>query len=460
MEKFAITKPSQSLIATDPAAIAAGEAAKARIQSGYIMAYQKPRDSMESRDRILKACRRSEFAGKAEYERPVGGKTIKGPSIRFAELALREWGNVMTEVTTLYEDRNIRRVRVSALDLETNAQFTRDVQIKRTVERRSKNNREDDYISERTNSYGKTVYILVATDEEMYTKESAWVSKVLRNEGLRLIPTDIIEEGMAAARKTVAERATKDPEGEKKKLLDSFSSLGISPKELQKYIKHTLDILTPPELIKLRAVYQSIREGESVWADYVNEIDGSQPEPETFDTSTFNNLVSQHIDYPPDATLDNFLAQTAQAQDISVDKLKVEAAMVFDDFWAAFETWRIKTYPDKNKEIANDLIKKLKKTTSIPHKNNWRDKHLSEIKALDDTNRERVTAAGVKHTEKLNAEFKEKVNQEIDKIDEINSEFPELFLEAKKTARLEVIETLDDCKKFMACYNDIKNSKE
>ena len=153
--ELALTRSALPMMITDPAAVAAGEAAKARIQSAYIMAYQKPRDDMESRDRILKACKRSEFAGKAEYSKPVGGKSIKGPSVRFAELALREWGNIMTEVTTLYEDDAIRRVRVSVLDLETNAQFTRDIQIKKTVERKSKKGREDDLISERKNSYNE-----------------------------------------------------------------------------------------------------------------------------------------------------------------------------------------------------------------------------------------------------------------------------------------------------------------
>lgn len=347
MENFALKKSSLPLIISDPAAIAAGEAAKARIQSAYIMAYQKPRDPMESRDKILKACRRSEFAGKAEYSKPVGGRAIRGPSVRFAELALREWGNIMTEVTTLYEDDNLRRVRVSALDLETNAQFTRDIQIKKTVERRSKKGREDDFISERKNSQGYTVYILRATDEEMHTKESAWVSKVLRNEGLRLIPTDIIEEGMTEARRTVADRATKDPEGEKKRLLDAFSSLGIRPKELQKYIKHSLDTLAPHELVNLRSVYQSIRDGESIWADYIGEL--GEEKPETLDTSKFDSLIKNKI-VPNDGSFDRFLSMTALAQSINVNKLKVSAAADFENFWKAFEVWREKNCPAKTPE--------------------------------------------------------------------------------------------------------------
>jgi hypothetical protein len=345
MAEFALTTQNNSLVHIDPAAVAAGEAAKARIQSGYIMAFQKPRDIMEARDRILKACKRSEFAGKAEYSKPVGKTSIKGPSIRFAELALREWGNIMTEVTTLYEDENLRRVRISALDLETNAQFTRDIQIKKTVERKSKKGREEDLVSERKNSYGDTVFIVRATDEEMYTKESAWVSKVLRNEGLRLIPTDIIEEGMTEARKTVAERATKDPEGEKKRLLDAFSSLGIGPKEVQKYIRHPLDTISPPELVSLRTVYQSIRDGESTWGDYAGE---EMPDPEPINTALFDTFIRDKVH--DTARLAEFIGLSATTLGKSADEIKNIAQSDMNDFWKQFTAWEAKKYPPATQE--------------------------------------------------------------------------------------------------------------
>ena len=51
-------------IFSDPAAIAAAESAKARIQSAYIMALQKPRNYDNSRLKILAACKRPDFAEK------------------------------------------------------------------------------------------------------------------------------------------------------------------------------------------------------------------------------------------------------------------------------------------------------------------------------------------------------------------------------------------------------------
>ena len=275
--------PTRKAIGTmqlvDPAAVAAAEAAKAQIQAAYIVAMQKPRNQMQARSNILMACKRTEFAEKAEYSKPVGKHKITGPSVRFAELAIREWENVRVETVVLYEDDDVKRLRVSAIDLETNAQFSRDIQIKKTIERRSKKGREEDVISERKNTYGDVVYILRATDDEMLTKESAWVSKIIRNEGLRLIPTDIIEEGLKQARETLRSKAAMDPDGEKKKIVDAFAGIGIKPTQLEKYLGHDIGTIMPAEIAELRSMYRTIRDGEASWNDYMKTADQSELDP-------------------------------------------------------------------------------------------------------------------------------------------------------------------------------------
>ncbi|MHB8123129.1 MAG: hypothetical protein ACYDG4_13345 [Desulfuromonadaceae bacterium] len=259
----------QSQMPNDPAAFAAAEAAKARIQSAYVVALNRPRNVDQSRDRILHACKRPAFAERVEFSKPVGGRQIKGPSIRFAELALREWQNIMTDVMVIYEDLLIRRSKIMVIDLETNASFSKEIQIAKTVERKAPKDRE--VISERTNTAGEKVYIVKATDDELSNKESAAISKALRNEGLRIIPADIIDEAMDVARATLADRDKKDPDAVKKALFDSFSEIGVKPKDLQKYLKHSTDALTPAELQELRGIYRAIKDGEARWADYVTE---------------------------------------------------------------------------------------------------------------------------------------------------------------------------------------------
>jgi len=280
---YGVQKKNTAFMAADPSAIAAAEAAKAAIFAGYQMALLKPRNEMDARDNILRACGRTDMAKRVEYAKPVGGKKIRGPSVRFAEVALNYWGNVTTQSFILYEDEMVRRIRVSCVDMENNITHSRDYTLQKIIERRSKAGRENDVIGERVNSYGDKVYILKATEEEMATKEAAWISKGKRNEGLRLIPSDIIDEALDVARRTIAEGIKKDPEGEKKRILDSFSSIGVKPSEIEKYLGHTISTVSPAELIDLRSVFQTIRDGEATWADYIAQTAGEDLKAKTMD---------------------------------------------------------------------------------------------------------------------------------------------------------------------------------
>src|SRR5258708_6569465 len=67
--------------------------AKAQIEARYVMAERHPRDLDVVRQRMLKECRRPVFAGVARYRKPIG-KGVEGPSIRFAEAAIRLMGNI------------------------------------------------------------------------------------------------------------------------------------------------------------------------------------------------------------------------------------------------------------------------------------------------------------------------------------------------------------------------------
>ena len=124
-------------------------------------------------------------------------------------------------------------------------------------------------LSERINSYGDKVYLVKATEDEIMTKQAAAVSKALRNEGLRLIPQDIIEEAIERARETVKKRDKADPDAARKKLADAFASLRIMPADLEKYLGHPLGQTSPAELQDLRSIYQTIKDGEAKWSDYV-----------------------------------------------------------------------------------------------------------------------------------------------------------------------------------------------
>lgn len=257
----------------DPAAVAAAESAKARIQAAYTMAAYRPRNEDQARVKILNACRRPAFAERVEYAKPVGKDRsgqqtyINGPSIRFAELCIREWGNIDCQNQVVYEDDDVRRVRITVTDLETNSSLSKEVQLSKNVERKSDKGRE--VVRERINSWGDKIFVVRATDDEMQIKTDAAISKALRNEGLRLIPQDIVDEAIDTARATMRNRDAEDPEAAKKKLIDAFYSVGVEPAQLMEYLGHEIKMCTPAELADLRRVYSAIRSGDAKWADFM-----------------------------------------------------------------------------------------------------------------------------------------------------------------------------------------------
>lgn len=248
---------------TSSSAVAAQ--AKAAVEARYIVAIKRPRDLDAVRLAILKECQRPSFAAVARYRKPVGDG-IEGPSIRFAEAAIRCMTNMLPEVATIYEDVEKRIVRVSVTDLESNVTYSGDITVEKTVERSSVKQGQT-ILRSRVNSVGKPTFLVEATEDDLQNKQGALVSKQLRTLSLRLLPGDILEEAMATVIETLEKADATDPGAARKKMVDVFARLGVKPSDLRDYLGHDLDGLTPPELAELRAVAATLRDGESTWRD-------------------------------------------------------------------------------------------------------------------------------------------------------------------------------------------------
>lgn len=269
--------------ATGETAIAAQAAqAQARVQAQYLVALKRPRDVDKARETLLKECKRPGFAEVAIYSKPVGGGRVEGPSIRFAEAAVRAMGNIDISAPTIFEDDNKRLVRITATDLETNASWSQDVALSKTVERRSLKKGQV-AISTRLNSYGDQIFILPATDDEMNNKVQAAISKAARTLGLRLVPGDVQEDCINQCRETMKDRAAKDPDAEKKKVIDAFNTLGVKVTDLKKYLGHDIDQCSPTEMVELRKLYVTIKDGQTTWSAVMEERYGKPEEPESED---------------------------------------------------------------------------------------------------------------------------------------------------------------------------------
>ena len=282
----------QAGVETASSAVAAQ--AKAMIEARYIMAIKRPRDMDVVREKMIKDSKRPSFAASARYVKPIGKDQKKwpsGPSIRFAEAAIRNMGNITVEVMTVYDDKQKRIVRVTVTDLEANVPYFQDVTITKTIER--KQAKEGDVIvGTRKNSYGDNLFILEATDDDVINKQQSLISKAIRTIGLRLIPGDLIDECMSIVVATQSADDSVDPDLAKRKIFDAFASVGVSLLQLKEFLGHDATVLNQKELVELRSLYSAIKDGEAIWRDVFDEKVGEKKDK--------NQAKKAHATYPQD----------------------------------------------------------------------------------------------------------------------------------------------------------------
>lgn len=275
-------------------AVAARETAA--VQARFVVAIQRPRDTMDFRTRLLHECKRPGFAEVAMFKRPVGKKKVgndwvetfaEGPSIRMIETCLQLYRNVQATSSTVYDGPDLRIVKVMVIDFENNISFEQEVNVPKQVEKRAVQDYKTkqwgppkgrEVLAERVNTDGDLNYIVAATDDEVIIKQAAMVSKAMRTCGQRLLPRDVIEEAIAQIRATKTAEVKADPDAAKKRIADAFAGLGVQPTDIGSYLGHSIDRATPAEIVKLREIYSSIKDGESTWEDF-QEAANTTPDP-------------------------------------------------------------------------------------------------------------------------------------------------------------------------------------
>jgi len=264
MNEFKLSEPNSNELAVS----AASSQAKALVEAKFTIALNRPRSLSEVREKLLSACKRKKFAESAKYKKPLGHQSITGPSIRFAEECVRSMSNIDVQANLLFEDDEKRMIRISVTDLESNTTYGDDVTIVKTVERKEDSLRGRDWIRKRKNSSGETIYVCKSTEDEFSNKLASAKSKIIRNSSLRIVPSDIIDEAMEVIDKTIS-NGDSDPKIEAKKILDAMASMGVSARDLEKYLGHSTDSMSPNEVRDLRFIFTAIRDGETNWASVI-----------------------------------------------------------------------------------------------------------------------------------------------------------------------------------------------
>jgi hypothetical protein len=249
---FAIEKHQPQALAEMGTAAAIARAQQ-EVQGAIIVAKRFPRNEDDCRAKLLKACKRTEFAEDAEYNFPRGGQDVAGPSVYLAREAARLWGNIQYGFEVIRDDQETRMIRSFAWDMESNARTIQEDSFRKLIFRKKGGWVEPDErdLRELTNRRAAIGY---------------------RNCILQLIPSDYVNEACRVANTTKQLKAQQDPDGERKKIVDAFSEMNVMPSKLEEIIGHKLSEASPPEIAKLRGIYKSIRDGNSTIADYLTPV--------------------------------------------------------------------------------------------------------------------------------------------------------------------------------------------
>lgn len=245
---FAVAAPRQ---ASNAVAQSDQQRAIAEVQAAMMLARSNPRDQRSAMDRILNACTRPSLAEAAVYSYAKGGSSVQGPSIRLAEAIAQNWGNMQFGLRELSQANGESTVQAYAWDVETNTrrEITFQVPHIRYTKSRGNTRIEDP----------REIYELVANQG----------SRRLRACILAVIPGDVTEAAVNQCDVTMNARADTSPEAVAK-LVRAFAEYGVSKDQIEKRIQRRLDAIQPAQIVSLRKVYASLKDGMSTpeeWFD-------------------------------------------------------------------------------------------------------------------------------------------------------------------------------------------------
>lgn len=218
------------------------------VQAQVFMAKQFPRNIVDSVDRIINECARTELAEMAVYAYPKGGQKVTGPSIRLAETLARCWGNIDYGIKEIEQKDGESSVIAYCWDLETNVKNSKTFKVKHEINAKGQLKKLSD---------PRDIYELVANQGARRVRVCI----------LATIPSDVVDKALEQCEETTKATADTSPEGIKK-LLKAFESFEITKEQLEKRIGSRIDAIAPAQVVTLRNIYASLKDGMSKPADW------------------------------------------------------------------------------------------------------------------------------------------------------------------------------------------------
>lgn len=258
---------------TNPFAVAVAESggtmkiaqsrAAQEVQASMIIAKKFPRDEERAIERIRRSCQRRSLAEVACYAYPRGGTTVTGPSIRLAECLAQAWGNLDFGVIELDQEDGESTVMAYAWDTETNTRETKIFQVRH----------------ERRVGKGDKFQIVKLEDpRDQYELVANQGARRLRACILGIIPGDVVDIAVEQCEKTLSTN-TEPLLDRARKMASAFDQYGVTIAMLEKRLGHKLEAVIEQELVNLRKIYTSIKDGAAKREDFFDVGAGEMKRP-------------------------------------------------------------------------------------------------------------------------------------------------------------------------------------
>lgn len=227
----------------------------AEVQAAMMIARMNPRNQIEAMDRILNACTRPSLADAAVYTYSKGGSDVSGPSIRLAEAMAQAWGNISFGIRELEQSNGESSVQAYCWDIETNTKREITFQVPHVRFTKKGSYKLED---------PRDIYELVANQG----------SRRLRACILAILPGDVTEAAVAQCETTMRTKADTSPEA-MQKMVVAFEPFGVSKEQIEKRIQRCIDAIQPAQVVSLKKIYASLRDGMSAPADWFDAEEGA-----------------------------------------------------------------------------------------------------------------------------------------------------------------------------------------
>lgn len=229
--------------------------AVAEVQARLLTARACPRDPIRATDMILNDCTRPALAQGALYAYSRGGSDVSGPTIRLAETMARRWGNIASGIKEISRGDGYSDCIAYAWDLETGYYDERQFRVRHWRDTKKGGYRIEDE---------RDIYELVANMGQRRKRACL----------LSVLPGEVVEAAVAQCESTLNASADTSPEAVQA-MVKAFEAFGVSRAQVEARIQRRLDSIRPAQVVLLRKIYASLRDGMSDPSEWFDPAPGA-----------------------------------------------------------------------------------------------------------------------------------------------------------------------------------------